>query len=87
MNNYRKWVRQREAFMGYARRKSDYISNARRLEALHKETYLFLSERKQNLISLLLQESRISDSFEQEGLRRIFAITVLKKLIMIGFKN
>ena len=48
---------------------------------------LFLSERKQNLISLLLQESRISDSFEQEGLRRIFVIAVLKKLIMIGFKN
>lgn len=48
---------------------------------------LFLSERKQNLISLLLQESRSSDSFEQEGLRRIFAIAVLKKLIMIGFKN
>ncbi|MBS5834494.1 MAG: hypothetical protein V8R11_07550 [Alphaproteobacteria bacterium] len=52
-----------------------------------KYLFLFLSERKQNLISLLLQESRISDSFEQEGLRRIFAITVLKKLIMIGFKN
>ena len=47
MNNYRKWVRQREAFMGYVRKKSDYISNARRLEALHKETYLFLSERKE----------------------------------------